>query len=141
MLVVSVLYGWLRKQWLLAALIGTYVAVADLFGLARAEPALLWLAILLLWIGGTWLIGYIGNQPSRIFQQGLASFLMVEVFLILLLWPINIISKSVIAVSFAFFMWQEFVRTVPNRQRVQESVVPFFLIIILMTLTGHWFTF
>ena len=141
MLVASIIYGWAQKQWLLATLIGTYIFVTDLFGLVHAAPGLIWLAIFILWVGGAWLVGHVGNQSSRIFHQGLTSFLVVEVFLVLQFWPINIISKSVIDVSFTFFLWHEIVRSVPGRQRFQESVVPFFLIILLMTLTGRWMTF
>lgn len=140
MLVIGIIFGWLSKSWLLAMLIVCYIVIADLFGLARAFPGFLWLVIGSLWVLGTWVIGHIGTHQSRIFHQALASFLVVEVFLVLFLWPINILSKSVIAVAFLFFLWNEFVRSVSGRQRIQESLLPFFLIVTLMMLTGHWFS-
>lgn len=141
MLAVGLIFGFARKAWLFATLTGTYILIADIFWFARTFPHLLWLCIIVLWAGGTWLVGHIGAHQSRIFHQALASFLLIEVFFVLMLWPLNILSKSVIAVSFGLFLWHEFVRNVPNKQRLQESVVPFLLIVTLMTLTGHWSTF
>lgn len=140
-LLAAVGLGWLWQSWLFATIVGTLFVVTDLMALARAVPQLLWLVILVVWAGGTWLVGTIGQAQREIFRQTLASFLVVEVLLVLQLWPVNILSKAVIVVSFAFLLWHELVRTVSYRQRIQESVVPFLLIVSLMTFTGRWLSF
>ncbi len=134
-------WGIVRSSWRPAVLIGTYVVLIDLFGIAQLAPALLSLVVLILWLGGMWVVGHIGGAQPQIFHQALTSFLVLEVFLVLQLWPINILSKAVIVVSFAFFLWHEFVRSVSPRQRLQESVIPFLLIVTLMTLTARWFSY
>ncbi len=141
MLFASVVIGWRRHEWLLATIVGTLLVVTDLLGIARAVPQLLWLVIAVLWAGGTWLVGHIGDAQHQIFRQALASFLVVEVFLMLQLWPINLLSKAVMVVSFAFLLWHELVRAASPRQRIQESVIPFVLIVALMTLTGRWLSY
>lgn len=137
----AAVWGWARGQWLSLLLVSTFVMVADLFGLVRSQPNSLWFVMVILWLGGTWLVGQVGSTPRPAFYRALASFLLLELFLTLQLWPINILSKTVIAVSFGFLLWQELTRVVPLQQRLRDSVLPFFLIITLMTLTGQWLTF
>ena len=97
--------------------------------------------IVVLWLAGLWLVGHIDRAQPQIFHQALASFLVVQVFLVLQLWPINVLSKAVIVVAFAFFLWHELVRLVPPSQRLRESVIPFLLIVLLMVITARWLTF
>lgn len=149
---VSMFWGWWTKRWRPLILLATFAALIDLFGLAQLLPAAAGVVIAILWLAGLWLVGHIGSTPlegageergtgSLIFHQALASFLVLEVFFVLQLWPINVLSKAVIVVSFAFFLWFEFVRTVSPWQRLRDSVVPFLLIVALMTLTARWQTF
>lgn len=137
----ATVWGWVRHQWLALFVIATFIVMVDLFGFLRSAPNGLWFAMLMLWLGGSWVVSLIGEAPTSLFHQALASFLVLEVFLALQLWPIHLLSKAVIAVAFAYLLWQELTRTVPAGQRVRESVLPFFLIVMLMTLTGQWLTF
>lgn len=140
-LFIFLIIGWQVKIWLPTFLIGTFLIFTDFFGLIRDQPNLLWLIILILWIMSTWLILYIGAENRSLFSQALASFLVVEIFLTLHLWPINIISKAVIIVAFTFFLWHELTRNVSIYERIQESMIPFALIVTLMVLTGQWLSF
>lgn len=140
-LALAVFWGVIRRDWRAALVLGTFLVLTDMFGIVRSSPNALWLIMALVWVGGTWFIGYVGDAQQRLFHQALASFLVLEMFLALQLWPVNVVSKAVIIVAFGFLLWNELVRTVPALQRVRESVLPFTFVVALMTLTGQWLTF
>ncbi len=137
----AALWGWRTHYWRPFILLATFAALIDLFGVAQLLPAAAGIVIAVLWLAGLWLVGHIGSEQPKIFHQALASFLVLEVFFVLELWPINVLSKAVIVVSFIFFLWFEFVRSVSPWERLRDSVVPFLLIVALMTLTARWLTF
>ena len=137
----AAIWGWQTTQWRPLILLVTFAALIDLFGLAQIAPVAAGLTIAVLWLGGMWLVGHIDQTQPHLFHQALVSFLAVEVFLVLQLWPTNVLSKAVIVVAFAFFLWHEFVRTASPAQRLRESVLPFLLIVALMTLSARWLTF
>jgi len=140
-LLIATLWGWRTRQWRPLILLSTFAVLIDLFGLAQLVPVAAGLVIAGLWLAGLWLVGHIGQDQPRIFHQALTSFLVVEIFLVLQLWPINVLSKAVIVVAFALFLWYEFVRVVSPVQRLRESVLPFLLIVALMTLTARWIAY
>lgn len=136
-LLLSVLWGWFSGSWRPLVLLATFTVFVDFFGLARLIPTASGLIAALLWLAGLWFVGRIGGgQPNR-FDQAFASFLILELFLVLERWPVNVLSQAVIMVSFTLFLWSELIRSVPSAQRVRESIAPFLLIVALIALTAR----
>lgn len=136
---VGLIRGWFTQSRLTVGLITTTAGIVDWFELVRLFPAYHWLILTALagWIA--WLTP--DALAVRRFHPVLAGFLTTELFLVLLLWPVNVLSKATVLIAFVLLLWQELSRSVVWSRRFQESVLPFIVVTILMTLTGHWLTF
>jgi hypothetical protein len=135
---IGLIWGWLTRSRLTVGLITTTTGSVVWFELIRLVPGGHWLVLAALM---AWVVWLSPAAAKGWFFPVLVGFLTTELFLILLLWPVNVLSKATVLTAFILLLWQELPRSVPWIQRVQESVLPLVVVTLLMTVTGHWLTF